>query len=199
EECARLAGLALARGHHPASARGRGRRGLARGAPSQRRLAQAVGRHRATGCDHRCRQLRPGRPTSAQAGSTRTVDAVRHRGRRPVRRSGDGQQHRPRIRAVRLPRLLARPVGRRSRGDADRRRDGHRPLLHHRPPPPDRDLHPPGEHQLAARGREARPARGGLRPAIPSHRRGLARPPDLRRHGRGVPRRDPVPAVVGVL
>ena len=45
----------------------------------------------------------------------------------------------------------------------------------------------PGEHQLPARGGEARSRAGGLRPALPAHRRGVARPPDLRGHRRGGP------------
>ena len=58
----------------------------------------------------------------------------------------------------------------------------------------DRDLHPPREHQLAAGRREARAARGRASAAVPPHRRRLARPPDLRGHGRGVPRRAGRPA-----
>ena len=83
---------------------------------------------------------------------------------------------------------------RRPRGDAHRGGDGHRPLLLHRRAAPDRDRDPAGELQLAARGREARHARGRLRAPVPPHRRRLARPPDLRGHRRGVPGGDARPA-----
>ena len=49
--------------------------------------------------------------------------------RRPVRRAADRQQHRARLGAVRLDRLLARPRRRRPRRDADGGGDGDRPLL----------------------------------------------------------------------
>jgi hypothetical protein len=63
---------------------------------------------------------------------------------------------------------------------------------------PDRGRDPTGELQLAARRREARHPGGRLRAALPPHRRRLARPPDLRHHRRGLPRRHAGPTFTTV-
>ncbi|CAA9404771.1 MAG: Ribosomal-protein-S5p-alanine acetyltransferase, partial [uncultured Nocardioides sp.] len=179
-----------------AAARGGGRGPVAGRACAQRRLAPAVGRHQPRGAERAPGVVRRRRATHAPAGQGRAGAALRGRGGRPVRGPGHRQQRGAGVGAVGLGRLLAGPGGRRSRPHAAGGRHGDRPLLHRGRAAPGGGLRPPGEHQLAARGREARAARGGVRPALPAHRRRLARPPDLRGDRRRGGRVDGGPAGV---
>ena len=112
------------------------------------------------------------------------------RGRRPLRRAGHGQQRRARLGAVGARSATGSPPRSPAAGS---RRARWRMVIDHCLGPV--GLHRieicvrPGEHQLPAGGGEARSRAGGLRPALPAHRRRLARPPDLRGHRRGVPLR----------
>ena len=95
----------------------------------QRRLAAAVGRDRAARGRPAAHDVPGAGPAAAPPGPPGHDVPVRRRGRRRVRRAGDGQQRRARLRAVRLGRLLDRPALRRARDHAAGGRDGHRPLL----------------------------------------------------------------------
>ena len=137
----------------------------------------------------------PAASTASCAGrAARRGDAVRGL---PARRDGRGAagraahpgQHRAAGVLLGVRRLLGRLAGRRPGRHPDRAGARRRPRVRRRRAAPHRGQHPAGEQAQPAGGGEARLPRGGVPPALPAHRRRLARSRRVRPDQRGRRRR----------
>ena len=121
----------------------------------------------------------PGRPRRARRCRSRSACDRRPDGTagRPASRSATscGGRSAPATPATGSTRGVGRP-----RRHPDRARARRRPRVPLRRPAPDRGQHPAGERAVPAGGGEARLPRGGAPPALPAHRRRLARPRRVR-------------------